>query len=157
MRKRKICKYIFYILLTILFLLPIIIFIIEFHSYTLSNDTANWGDFGDYIGGIYSISITLLAVFLTFYLTKKDEKRKKRIEAIIAINDKIDKCYRAMNDTTRLKYVANLIKEVEHDHLFIPEALYKELGKLIDDYSEGNPIPESYQRVMMLLKQSYDE
>ena len=103
--------------MNLLFLLPIIIFIIEFHSYTLSNDTANWGDFGDYIGGIYSISITLLAVFLTFYLTKKDEKRKKRIEAIIAINDKIDKCYRAMNDTTQLKHVANLIKEVEYDHL----------------------------------------
>ena len=65
----------------ILLVIPIVFYIIYFSDYSISNNPADWGVFGDYVGGIYgglfTCLITLLAVYLARALTKKDQKQVK--------------------------------------------------------------------------------
>ena len=62
--------------------LPILIYVLKFHDYKLSNDPADWGVFGDYIGGVYSVLIALLVVYLTRNLSRHDEEKRLKKEAL---------------------------------------------------------------------------
>lgn len=42
----------FLAILIVLAIIPLVFYFYKFHSYNLSNDPADWGVFGDYIGGV---------------------------------------------------------------------------------------------------------
>ncbi len=50
----------------VIFLLPIILFCIKFCSYKLSENPADWGDFGDYIGGVVGTNLSIIAIIISF-------------------------------------------------------------------------------------------
>ncbi len=66
----------------LLFLIFIVIFpySIKFYRTVLSDDPGNWGEFGDYIGGILNPIFTLINIILLLYLAKiVNQKEDQRI------------------------------------------------------------------------------
>lgn len=59
-------------------LLPIIVFVWNFYSHSLSDDISEWGAFGDYIGGVYSVYISIGLYLLSRKLGRTDERRNKQ-------------------------------------------------------------------------------
>ncbi|MHC6655524.1 hypothetical protein [Aeromonas salmonicida] len=60
-----------------------LIYIINFHDHSLSNDPANWGVLGDYFGGVINPILsfaTLIFVAMT-YITQKAELSKAKQSA----------------------------------------------------------------------------
>ena len=58
-----------YILITVgialgLLLIVILFYMLNFASYPISKNTADWGQFGAYIGGVAGVFLTLLTIIL---------------------------------------------------------------------------------------------
>lgn len=70
---KKILNNIVYILcLTILIIVGV--YILNFHNHKISDDTANWAEFGDFVGGTLNSIVGILNLFLLAYLTLKIAK-----------------------------------------------------------------------------------
>lgn len=67
-------------------LIPIVVYILRFGQFALSENTADWGTFGDYIGGILNPITSFLTLLVTIYIAisindyekRKDEQAKKQ-------------------------------------------------------------------------------
>lgn len=70
--------YIISLLVLALILIPVFFYSFQFHSSPLSDATSDWGSFGSYYGGIVSplssICSTLLLIYITLILDKKNSK-----------------------------------------------------------------------------------
>ena len=64
-------------------------YIYTFASNGISDDTEKWALFGDYIGGTYSVLLSVWVIYIARKLTKKDEKVNKDN---VRINDCIYHC-----------------------------------------------------------------
>jgi len=70
-------KTVIIILSIILLFLPLIIYLINFGSHPLSDETEIWGQFGGYLNGTFMPLIALTGVFVTLYLGIISERRNK--------------------------------------------------------------------------------
>lgn len=59
------------LLLLLAILIPIFIYLIIFYHHPLSDNGSNWGDFGNYLGGILNPIIGIFNVVVLVYLTLK--------------------------------------------------------------------------------------
>lgn len=77
MNKRS-SKIIFIVVSCLLIILPIIIYIYHFRNNPISNNPSEWNSFGNYVSGILnpilSIFTTLLLIYITILLNKKNSK-----------------------------------------------------------------------------------
>lgn len=71
--------------------IPLLLYICNFGMNGISDDLEDWANFGDYIGGVYSIVVTFLVLFLARNLERKDKRREKRQEAIDEIYSQFTK------------------------------------------------------------------
>ena len=69
---RKMHKWIEYAVAILVVTMPLAVYVIHFYDYPISENPSDWADFGSYIGGIYSIIVAILVVYLTRDLSKKD-------------------------------------------------------------------------------------
>lgn len=69
--------------------IPILCYIINFASYGVSGNVSDWAAFGDYIGGVYSVVLTIVLVYVSYSLNKKSEKEKEKLRAIHEIYSSI--------------------------------------------------------------------
>lgn len=53
----------------VVFIIPIGIYWLQFRTAGMSNDPEKWAQFGDYVGGVYSVLVTILAIYLARNLT----------------------------------------------------------------------------------------
>jgi hypothetical protein len=67
MKKRTIIT--FSIILAFLCVLPLLIYAVKFYTYPISNNPSDWGNFGDYIGGLLSPVFALIGIFAATYVT----------------------------------------------------------------------------------------
>ena len=117
------------------FLIPIIAYICKFYDNPISDNPSDWADFGSYIGGIYTVLVTIYAIYLTRYLEKKDvawNKTKNAVEEIYIQISKID--YHKIS----LKSVSKMLNLVNKNQLYIPSYLYHKLIDLHDDYLDAS-------------------
>lgn len=63
--------------LGIICLLPIILYCINFGSYKISDNPADWGTFGDYLGGTLNPILALIGLFITVALAYITDKRNQ--------------------------------------------------------------------------------
>ena len=71
--------------------IPLLLYICNFGMNGISDNLEDWANFGDYIGGVYSIVVTFLVLFLARNLERKDKRREKRQEAIDEIYSQFTK------------------------------------------------------------------
>lgn len=150
------CKKIIQISLVVVFvLLPIIIFLINFSSHSFSDDIEEWGAFGDYIGGIYSVYISIGLYLLSRKLGKIDERRKKQglhIEKLYEIIRLIN------NDSTENAQLLNdFVNEIASAELYLSDDVIKRIIELQDNYALASKNPgdldvELEKEVLCMLK-----
>ena len=127
--------------LVVLFvLLPIIIFIYHFESHSFSKDISKWGAFGDYIGGIYSVYISIGLFLLSRKLGKTDERRNKQrlhIEKLYGMIRSINN-----NGTLNVSMFADFVNEIASAELYLSNNIIKRIIELQDNYAEASENPE---------------
>ena len=146
------------VVLFVVFVLPLFIYCIHFKAYPISSNPSDWADFGSYIGGVYTVVVTILAVYLTSHLGKKDAAWKKLQEAVGAIFVQVKKIdYNKVN----VKEVSKLLQLVNDNELNLPSDLYVMLINLHDDYLDAKDTPEKFDvqkevRIKQRLKKLYE-
>lgn len=121
-------------------LAPIAIYSLRFRSYSISDNPADWGVFGDYIGGIYggffTCLVTFLAVYLARALTKKDQRQIKTSAAA-------EKLYKQIctieNNGYNLNSINKLLRDIKESELYFTDKEFiEQFGKLYDQFVEQN-------------------
>lgn len=86
-------KWWIYIVFLILFL-PILLYMINFRDQEISDKTADWGDFGSYVGGWYSLITAIAAIMVTILISKKGSKESRIVHCV----EKITLSYERIRD-----------------------------------------------------------
>ena len=145
-------------LFIMLLLAPIAFYALRFRHYSISDDPNDWADFGSYLGGVYTVIVAFLAIFLTRHFERKDVEWKKTKEASGALFEQISKIdYRKVNERS----VSRLLSLTDRYEIYIPTELYNKLIDLHDDYIVAKNNPQSFniekeQKVKYWLKRLYD-
>lgn len=96
--------YVLWIIIAIILLLPIISYVFYFRNNPISSFPEDWGSFGDYIGGCYSIFTAIMTIVITYYLHKQNSKQSKLelcTNEIISSYYKILECFDLYNVNKR--------------------------------------------------------
>lgn len=104
----------------------------QFGGNGLSKDTEEWSRFGDYIGGVYSGIIAIVAIFITYFLDKGrirlNFQRNRSEKLMLAILHMKKRANITNEDCTKFQELIGLAK------LDLPELLVDKLASLADDY-----------------------
>ena len=143
----------FLLLLIVAALLPILFYVLMFHDYKLSDDPADWGVFGDYIGGVYSVLIALLVVYITRNLSRRDEEKKLKKEALREVYKQITNIQQ--KQTVDQRKLPKLYKLIEDCKLFIDNDFYERLKGLANEFGERGRNRQMEMDVLEELKEEY--
>ena len=142
MKILKVKKWVKHLLIGIVAAVPLGFYIWWFRDASISNDPGDWAAFGSYIGGLYSVFVTVLVVYLARELSKKDDVTSKKKAAVEAIHQQILKI---KNDRVDERAVNRLFHILEENKLYITDAIYDEVRNLADYYlmvKTGAPIDD---------------
>lgn len=147
-----------WILASLLLLMPLLVYVIKFGGYSISDDPADWAVFGNYIGGVYTVLVTLFAIYLTRHLDNRDIERKKAKSAVGQLYEQISKIDYHQVDMRSVNRLLRLTNEYE---LYIPGDVFVKLTELYDDYVVAKDNPDSFQlekeiQLKARLKKLYD-
>lgn len=145
----------FLLVLIVAAVLPILIYVLKFHDYKLSNDPADWGVFGDYIGGVYSVLIALLVVYITRNLSRHDEEKRLKKEALREVYKQITNIQQ--KQTVDQRKLPKLYKLIEDSKLFIDNDFYERLKALANEFVERGRNRQMELDVLEELKEEYAE
>lgn len=142
----------------ILLILPVVLYVMQFGKYKISDNPADWGVFGDYIGGVYTVLVTFFAIYLTRSLQKRDAEKNKAKAAVSVIYEQIGKIDYHHVDMRSANKLLRLTKENE---LYVPQYLFDKLTELYDDYVVAKDEPHKFNKqkelnVKKQLKQLYE-
>ena len=120
----------------VVFIIPIGIYWLKFRTAGMSNDPENWAEFGDFVGGVYSVLVTILAIYLARNLTLKDEAVSKRRDAIDDIFQQIAKIEQCADVNSKTYAVNKLIRLVHIHELQLSDSICYDIERLADYYLE---------------------
>lgn len=140
-------------------LTPAVAYVIKFHGCSISDDPADWGVFGDYFGGVYSIIVTILAVYLANELSKRNDSQKRMKDAIEEIYEQILTIEKG--DTVDLRRVNKLFRLISDNKLYLPKDMVASLKELADNFLENKDDRDSVDKNLLSdtkiqLKRIYD-
>lgn len=115
----------------LLLFIPLSFYIYTFASNGISDDTEKWAQFGDYIGGTYSVLLSVLVIYIARKLTKKDEKVNKEKNAVDLIFQQILKIERCMDFHQKTQAVNKLMRMIDTHQLHISD----EIRTCIEDFA----------------------
>lgn len=113
--------------------LPLGWYVWQFRNCTISSDPNDWASFGSYVGGVYSVIVALLVVYIARDLTKKDEVTARRKKAVEVLYQQIIKVKSDRVDERSVHKIYNLL---EDNKLYLSDRLYNEVKNLADYFLE---------------------
>lgn len=140
-------------------IIPIAIYILHFSRNDWSYEPADWGSFGDFIGGVYSVILTILLVYVTYTIERKSEEVKECRNAIKEI-------YRMVleidSQNINIDYIHKIIRCIEANSLHLSNTIYDNLIREMDYYicvaGDKNKIDlKKEQKIKDMLKFYYNE
>lgn len=146
----------------IILLAPIGIYSLIFKDCPISKDPTDWGVFGDYIsgiyGGVYSVVVTILVIYLGRALTKKDSMKEKKKQAAEMLFNQIKKIE---NNNYNLHSIEKLKRDISKNELYISDLL-NDLIALSDQFQmqkDGTGVVdvEMKDNLMSQLKDLYEQ
>lgn len=145
-----------WIIILIVFLIPLTVYFYQFHY--LSDDPNDWGAFGAYVGGVYSVFVAIFVIMLTRSLEKKDQIQKDKQATAKALYKQIVE----VKETMKQNSIDKLVKDINASELYLPEKLIKKLRALYDSFveSKANSAGADYNQVSDVLgdlKDIYNE
>lgn len=130
-----------WIVFALVLFIPVLVYMLHFRKLSISDDPSDWADFGSYIGGIYTVLVTFLAILLTRHIENKDVERNKSKNAASIIFEQMSRIdYRKVD----LKSVGRYLRVVNQNEIYLPEDLYEKLVSFHDDYVEAKLAPDSF-------------
>ena len=157
-------KVITIVICVIIALLPIVLYVLKFKDCSISDDPADWGSFGDYIGGIYggffSCLFAVLAIYLTRALEHKDKKKEKTSETAEKIIKLIADVENYNNKRTKLSKINKLRCFIHENWLYVSD-IKDDVIQLCDDFQsevDGNGYVEEEMKKSILkqLEKMYE-
>jgi tetratricopeptide (TPR) repeat protein len=122
------------IIVTILLILPIGIYIINFYSNGISKNPENWGVFGDFFGGVLNPIISLIGTILLGYLTYMVSKiSSEENKNLFKYEQKVIAYQKIANITSEIDYAMDKVK-IHNDFMISYGKLGKE-EKAIEHYT----------------------
>lgn len=112
---------------------PLACYVWQFRKSSISVDPNDWSAFGSYVGGVYSVIVALIVVYLARDLSKKDEVAAKRKKAVEVLYLQIIKVKTERVDERSVQRIYNLLEE---NKLYLSDSLYNEVKNLADYYLE---------------------
>lgn len=112
--------------------LPIGAYILNFRNLDLSNDPESWAQFGDYIGGTYSVLITILAIYIARNLSRKDASQERRQRVAEALMKQIAKIKKCTNQDQRVLTINKFMRLIDENQLVLSTALQTSMQELGD-------------------------
>lgn len=143
----------FLLILLVLAIVPIAVYVWEFHSYMFSENPADWGVFGDYIGGVYSVIIAILVVYITRNLEKRDEEKRLKKEALRQVYLQITSIQQ--KQTVNQNKLTKLFRLIEESKLYIDDDFYERLKNLANFWGELGRNRKMEMEVLDELKEEY--
>ena len=120
-----------FIILIVLF--PIAFYCYNFRRYSLSNNPEYWGFFGDYIGGVYSVVLTMALFYISYLLNKQEIGYRKLSNAVKEIYDLIPSTNSRKIDIKKINKLNRLIDVYEN---VLPKNIYEDLINISNYYRE---------------------
>ncbi len=74
------------ILVFLILITPVVVYTFHFWDYEISNNPADWANFGSYIGGVYSVITAIAAIFITYKINNVNNAKyrlEKCVDSII--------------------------------------------------------------------------
>lgn len=130
---KKPFKIIIACIIFLILLMPIALYVYIFRDFEISKNPSDWSDFGGYVGGVYSVLLTVFVVYLSRQLYKRDEiqsKRKKAVEEIYLQIAKIK--IKKIN----IQHVNKIYSIALMNKLYITDETYNKVINLADHYLE---------------------
>lgn len=155
----KIKKYKLALLIIATAIFPIFAYWLQFHKYGISHDTSDWGTFGDYIGGVYSVVLTIVLAYITYIINKRDLHQKEKREIIKSIYKQVSNL---QSDQIDINKVNELTSYIIGNELVLSPTIFYRLIRITDYYkvvaNDSSQINISHeQNIMELLKSYYNE
>lgn len=113
-------------LLAFIMCIPILAYICNFGCNGISEDVSDWANFGDYIGGVYSVLITILAIYLTRELNQRDKQKESKRCAISQIHAQFLNITRCPV-STMAKSVNKFFKLIEDNRYYLSDEQLQKL------------------------------
>lgn len=143
----------FLVILLVLALFPIVIYVCNFHTFKLSDNPSDWGVFGDYIGGTYSVIIAVLVVYISRDLAKRDEEKRIKKEALRKVYMQITSIQQ--NPKVNQNKLTKLYRQIEESKLFVENDFYDRLKKLANYLGEHGRNRQMEKEILDELKEEY--
>lgn len=128
-----ICKNLQFVVIAIIGSIPLLVYCCQFGGTDshLSDDPEDWAFFGDYIGGVYSVILTCLLTYLTYFLQKRGVVSKSRREVILNLFVKYTTLVSAKN--LRIEQVNNFTQLIVNSEIiFYNEKEYRDMLDISD-------------------------
>lgn len=127
------------VLLIIVMCIPILAYVCQFGCNGISENVSDWANFGDYIGGVYSVLVTVLAIYLAQELNHRDKLKENRHCAISQIHAQFLKIMHCPV-STMAKSVNKFFKLIEENRFYLSEEQSQKLQAFGNYYLEhSNP------------------
>ena len=108
------------VFLSIVMCIPILAYVCQFGCNGISDNVSDLANFGDYIGGVYSVLVTVLAIYLAQELNHREKLKENRNYAISQIHAqflKITHC----PVLTMAKSVNKFFKLIEENRFYLSD------------------------------------
>lgn len=112
---------------------PLIAYIVNFWKSPISGNPDDWAAFGSYIGGVYSIIVGVLVIYLARIVDSRDKEKQKKKCAIENIYVQLQKIDSSKVDA---RQVNKLFRLIDENQLFISDKLAKTLTNLANYFLE---------------------
>jgi hypothetical protein len=119
-------------------IIPVIAYIIRFYSYGFSKDPTDWGTFGDYIGGVYSVILSIIAIYVTYMISEREDKAKEKRKILTELYKVI---ISIRSEEVDLQKVNKIVSTADANQLILPKVIYAEVIRYSDYLKEiyGKP------------------
>ena len=141
-------------LLVLLSLVPIGLYVWKFGSCHISNNPTDWGVFGDYIAGTYSVIIALLVVYLSRNLERRDEEKRLKREALRGVYFQITSIQQ--KPQVNQNKLTKLYRLIEECKLYIDDDLYVRMKALANYFGEQGRNRQMEKDLLDEIKDEYE-
>ncbi len=133
--------------------LPVGLYYYKFHAFEWSAKPEDWGVFGDYIGGVYSVIITVLVVYLARNLNRKDEELRLKRESLREVYHQIVSIQQSQQP--RPNKVTKLFRLIEQCKLYVDDDFYDRMKDLANIFGENRRDREMEKDILDEVKLEY--
>ena len=111
---------------------------IRFSGHEFSKDPSDWGTFGDYVGGVYSVLLSIIAIYVTYMISGREDKSREKRKILTELYKTI---ISIKSEEVDLNKVNKIVSLADSNQLLLPKVVYADIIRYSDYLKEiyGKP------------------